>query len=216
MGRQIFSAEFNSLDTSSTIVDTLCPIISAALKDKDAKVRAAAVTSFGHVSEIEWCTLLRRFKLEWHPYMDEILRLCSKAKGESNSKVRSSACKAIGDICTCVMGSSCCTRELVLTLSQKMCHEMETALKDECSSVRSMGIFALGNMALSLKEHHNEVDTMLPLLPQLHHIFIITITLLHDKDEKVGNTKSMLSSGHLLLMLLTTGISGYHKCYKGP
>lgn len=142
IGRRIFSSIFDSSDTSSAIVDALCPILLLALKDKEAKVRAAAATSFGYISKAEWHMLLgsksnETSSLEWQ-YLDAILQLSSKRKGENNSKVRADACKAIGDICTSVMDSSSCTRKFVVDFTRKVSNEMEKVLKDECSCVKSM------------------------------------------------------------------------------
>lgn len=140
VGRRVYSTEFAAIDTTTAIVDTICPILCSSLKDREAKVRAAAVASFAFICESEWYMLLHsqgnsKPDLDLH-CIDTIFLLCSKKHGENNLRVRSSACKAIGEICTCIITPRC-TKEVTAVFSRKVCHEMIDALKDE-TSVRSM------------------------------------------------------------------------------
>eukprot|EP00804_Cyclotella_cryptica_P024722 CCRYP_001709-RB/>CCRYP_001709-RB protein AED:0.24 eAED:0.24 QI:263/1/1/1/1/1/3/2814/936 len=144
IGRNTFSSEFVSFDLSTIIVNTFCPLLLLALDDPHANVRGAAVASFGYLSAADWMALFRlsnnENSLDWK-YVDAILRLCSTTHGESNSKVRSLACKAVGDMSTCVLsGVDKClsTDEFAISFTQKICHAMNDSLKDECPSVRSM------------------------------------------------------------------------------
>ena len=142
IGRKSCSLEFDTLCTNTAIADTLCPILLAALNDKEAKVRAVAVASFGCMTEDDWFLMVysrnieTRLNLNWH-YLDAILKLCSIDE-ESHSKVRVHACKAIGDISTCILDASFSKQEFIISFSCRVCLAMEDALGDECTSVRSM------------------------------------------------------------------------------
>jgi hypothetical protein len=145
IGRNAFSSEFVSFDVSTVIVKTFCPLLLSALDDPHANVRGAAVASFGYMSATDWMALFHsrnnEKSLDWR-HLDAILRLCSRTHGENNSRVRSLASKAIGDISTHILNRSMneplFTDECAILFTQKICHAMDVALKDECPSVRSM------------------------------------------------------------------------------
>lgn len=142
IGRKTFSSEFATLGIGNEVADTFCPILLAALEDGDAKVRAVAVASFGYMSVDDWCLMVysnssaTTSNLDWH-YLDAILKHCSTVE-ESYSKVRIPACKAIGDISTCVLNASFSIPEFVVAFSCRVCLAMQDALGDECTSVKSM------------------------------------------------------------------------------
>jgi hypothetical protein len=149
LGRHVFSSKFLSLDMSNVIIDTLCPALLMALKHPEANVRTAGINSFSYMMETDWMALHSRnneaSSLDWH-YIDAVLRMCLKDH-ENDSKVRCSACKAMGDISTCILkqchhtnsiARSQFTHQFGIEFSQKICRKMEYVLKDDCSSVRSM------------------------------------------------------------------------------
>ena len=142
IGRNAFQSEFASPDTCTAIVESICPVLLSASKDNEPKIRAVAVASLGQLSESEWSLLLQHSRcnglscLGCH-YVQTILQSCSM-KGEKNAKVRSSACKAIGDVSSCIISMHSCTDEFVCQFSQTICHEMENVLNDEYPPVKSM------------------------------------------------------------------------------
>ena len=114
-------------------------------------------------------------------------------------------------ILNCSMDEPLLVDKFAALFTQKICHAMDGALKDEIPSVRNMvginscssaswvvncylshlsllfslqDLVAEGNIALALKEC-NSRETMLTLLPQLKSSFSSACECLNDKEEKV-------------------------------
>ena len=221
IGRNVFR-ESESSDTCEAIVNSICPMLISALEDNEAKIREVAIASLGQLSEPEWSILLYHSRcdglscLGWQ-YVQTILRFSCKKHGENDAKVRSSACKAIGDTSTCIISMPLCTDEFVCLLSQTICHEMENVLNDKHPPVRSMvctctmnyivlsefsyscfllsqqSLFAIGNVAFSLKERFDSGGITLPLLSQLNTSFSSVCSCLDDKDDKVSRLSTFVS-----------------------
>ena len=138
-----------------TVPETFCPILLAALEDHVAAVRACAISSFGSFLKHDWVDLLLsnadsvkgQHYIDWAP-LECILSLCA-VNEEKNANVRSSSCKAVGDICTACIGDTFREEKddtqdesfsdgFVLAFTCKICEAMINSLTDENASVRSM------------------------------------------------------------------------------
>jgi len=202
LGRKSFLA--NRISNSmvfSVVPETLCPILLAALEDHVAAIRSCAVSSFGSFLKHDWVDLFLsdadsvkgQHSIYWEP-LECILSLCA-ANEEEKANVRSSSCKAVGDICTACIGDTFREKEddthedvsfsddFVLAFTCKICEVMINALTDENASVRSMALHAIGNTALALKERCHERSA--PQFPSMKHLFPSVCACLGDKDEKV-------------------------------
>ena len=129
-----------------TIPESFCPILLEALEDNSsATVRSCAVSSFGHLMTQDWIAIfqleadggMKNLQIDWTT-LESILKLCSE-KGEKIASVRSSSCKAIGDICSaCICHDETFSDEFVHSFSYKIIAVMALALSDKDASVRSM------------------------------------------------------------------------------
>ncbi|KAL9191253.1 hypothetical protein ACHAXT_000959 [Thalassiosira profunda] len=192
LGRKSSVAEgFGDAMIASAVSETFSPLLLAALEDQSAAVRARTVSSMGSLLKQDWVDLLLsdvgddELSVDWMPF-DSILHLCSSDK---NANVRSSSCKATGDICTVCIGSDDTGESeqisdaFVLSFACKICEAMMTALTDSNAPTRSMALFAIGNTALALKERYPKPA---PLYHSMQEMFRPICTCLLDKDEKVA------------------------------
>ncbi|KAL3815779.1 hypothetical protein ACHAXA_001673 [Cyclostephanos tholiformis] len=202
MGRKTCVVECTTKSSVfSVISQTFCPLLLVALEDHSSAVRIAAATSLGSLVGFEWIGLflldaenLNASSIDWTP-LESILRLCT-ANVEKVANVRASCCKAIGDI-----SASCIHRTLfesedntncagpladkfIIAFSGKVSEVMTIALSDDVAIVRSMALFAIGNIALALKEYNNE--TLLPSVPITRRLFRSVCECVDDDDEKVA------------------------------
>ncbi|KAL7537769.1 hypothetical protein ACHAXR_008053 [Thalassiosira sp. AJA248-18] len=202
LGRKIVSAESISHNTDfSAIMETFCPLLLVALEDRSAAVRSSSVASFGSLLKDDLMDLFLsdadssvegQLSIDWTP-LESILSLCTSSK-EDNANVRSSSCKAIGDISTiCISGSHSekvsISEEIPLsdgftyTFTRKICEVMTSALTDDNALVRGMALFAIGNTALALKGRYHARQG--PPFASMKRLFPSVCECLGDKDEKV-------------------------------
>lgn len=172
LGRRNFLAECISHKMDfSVVTESFCPLLLSALDDKSASVRICAVTSFGSLLQYDWQVLFTPnsniaddLSSKDYRLIESILRMCSGHHRDKNASIRSSSCKAVGDIYTicidCVNGESDSfvvdplppfTDEFAIILSSKICNVMEHALADKNAPVRSMVscIFEHSRMSVS-------------------------------------------------------------------
>lgn len=156
LGRKAFQAEFISNNTVSSVVpETFCPLLLVALEDHSAAVRTCAVSSFGSLLRHDWMGLflsgagsVEASPVDWTS-LESIIRLCS-ANEEKIASVRTSCCKAIGDISSVCIGGMLSGEgddtnanvtfldDFVLSFTCKISEVMANALTDDIASVRSM------------------------------------------------------------------------------
>jgi len=192
VGRKSSSVECTHV--FSVISQKLCRILLDALKDISAAIRTSATTSLGSLVRHDWISLLlsdaeevEEVSIDWTP-LESILRLCV-ANTEKISSVRSSACKAIGDISTCCIHRTfyeCAaplSDEFVFTFAGKICEVMVKAVSDRDAKVRSMALFAIGNISLAMKMIY--ADYTSPTIAIMKRLFVLVNECFDDKDEKV-------------------------------
>jgi hypothetical protein len=192
VGRKTSSVECTHV--FSVISQKLCPILLDALEDNSAAIRTSATTSLGSLVRHDWISLLisdaeevEELSIDWTP-LESILRLCF-ANTEKVSSVRSSACKAIGDISTCCIHRTfyeCAaplSNDFVITFADKVCEVMAKAVSDRDAKVRSMALFAVGNLSLAMKMIY--ADDTSPAIAIMKRSFVLANEYFSDKDEKV-------------------------------
>lgn len=192
VGRKTSSVECTHV--FSVISQKLCPILLDALKDNSAAIRTSATTSLGSLVRHDWISLLlsdaeevEEVSIDWTP-LESILRLCV-ANTEKISSVRSSSCKTIGDISTCCIHRTfyeCAaplSDEFVFTFANKVCEVMVKAVSDRDAKVRSMALFAIGNISLAMKMIY--ADYTSPTIAIMKRLFVLVNECFDDKDEKV-------------------------------
>ncbi|KAL3777946.1 hypothetical protein ACHAW5_008349 [Stephanodiscus triporus] len=184
----------------SVIPHTFCPLLLVALEDHSAAVRTSAVISLGSLIRHDWIRLflsdithVNASSINWTP-LKSILSLCT-ANVEKIASVRSSSCKAIGDIsASCIHHTLCETGddmncegtlsdEFAISFAGKVCEVMVIALSDHVAIVRSMALFAIGNIALALKKEYMENSS--PTFPMKKSLFLSVCGCIDDDDEKV-------------------------------
>eukprot|EP00985_Skeletonema_marinoi_P030516 scaffold32407_cov66-Skeletonema_marinoi.AAC.1 len=193
----------------AVVPESFCHLLQSALKDQSSAVRTCAVTSFGSLLVTDWVVLLSHgsfigsaSSLDW-TRIDSILSMCTP-NGERSGNVRAAACKAVGDICTVCVGSLLSEEGLekavpfsddfVVAIATKVCSEMEQALNDKTVSVRSMGLFAIGNTSLALKDRCAFLS--------MNRMFPLVYACIGDKDDKVvGN--AIRTIGHVSYFVYT-------------
>ena len=215
VGRKVYVMTCTSKDTQhndmelAAVPGSFCPLLQSALADESSAVRTCAVTSFGSLLVTDWVALLSpgssndaTASLDW-THIDSILKMCNLI-GEKNGNVRSAACKAVGDICTVCVGSLLSEELLekkvpfsdnfVVAISTKVCNVMENSLRDGTVTVRTMALFAIGNMSLALKERCAFLS--------MHRMLPLVYTCISDKDDKVvGN--AIRTIGHVSYFVYT-------------
>jgi len=156
VGRKTCSDECTPKSTVfSVIPHTFCPLLLVVLEDHSAAVRTSAVTSLGSLVRHDWIRLflsdikhVNASSIDWTP-LESILSLCT-ANVEKIASVRSSSCKAIGDIsASCIHRTLCdvgddmncegtLSDEFAISFTGKVCEVMAIALSDHVAIVRSM------------------------------------------------------------------------------
>ena len=239
LGRKNCSLENDSDGIVFTaVIESLCPLLLAALKDSSPGVRSCAASSLGSLLQGDWYNLLGQAQhsdrkgehsIDWTT-VESLLTLCS-VDHEKNANVRASACKAIGDTCTtcivCPTYGDALPDVFIFEFTAMICKVMDRAVSDQNASVRSMvstqhtvdffktegmhthlcwmfslsslqALFAVGNIALSLKDLHNvrhDIDIPINAVTLL---FPSVRTCLSDKDEKVRNNTINFHSLHAI------------------
>jgi len=202
-GRNDFCA-----DRSSYVCDSFCPYLLCALGDSNAAVRASSAACYGFLLRSDWERLFRlRPSSEQDSHFQQLLRLCINGEssettsvGEPAASVRSEACKAIGNLCTeCVGLRDSSDGEIhLIPIVRDVTDAMLVAVQDKNAGVRSMALFAVGNLSLSLQTSLSPSDNMsdckFPALCQCVR------NCIDDKSERVVNN-AVRSAGHLLNFL---------------
>lgn len=225
LGRQDFCNNEECRNIDFTFITTkIAPTLCATLRDQDLSVRAAAVSAFGVLSASDWFLLCRGQEIVTtaNQCLSQIIELCTPIssceiemgkKHKKLSAVRAAAYKSLGEICSAVLGPesenhlvdnvACGEREFIFSFCHFVYNEASKAMLASCSdqnaAVRSMAIFAVGNLARALNAAKFEVDFQNSSI-QID-LCNATLTALTDENENVvGN--SIRAMGHLIEGLL--------------
>lgn len=179
---------------------TIYTILSSLLKVNASPLRLCTLTAFSHLQYIDWLVLLNQ---QPNP-IQLMLPICLEYSGDEDANVRAEACRSLGNMVTECLESfdNLYHDELKSKIHDIVVDAIKvtaSAVEDSTAGVRSMALFAMGNIALAvgMMDHvDNEFVQKLPLL-QLSEV---TFKHLVDSDEKVvGNAIRTL--GHLCNLL---------------
>jgi hypothetical protein len=148
-----------------------------------------------------------RSSSEQDSHYQQLLRLCinresskTNAVGEPAASVRSEACKAIGNFCTEYFGlrDSSAGEIQLIPLVRDVTDAMLVAVQDKNAGVRSMALFAVGNLSLSLQTSLSLSDNMSDC--KFLALCQCVRNCIDDKSERVVSN-AVRSAGHLLNFL---------------
>jgi len=192
------------------VPEYFCPLLQSALKDEIPAVRISAISSFGALLQTDWRSmLLTPHESTFEPDMVDwtcINSILQATSDGSNSGIRSAACKAIGNIYSeCIdtpdIENSSSTQKktipfcdaFAIHFANNVCNKMEMAIADANASVRSMAIFAMGNVASAMRGRSENSEIYIPTIKKF---FDPVNACLDDRDEKVvGN--AIRTIGHI-------------------
>mmetsp|Transcript_17279 Transcript_17279/g.50206 ORF Transcript_17279/g.50206 Transcript_17279/m.50206 type:complete len:1201 (-) Transcript_17279:90-3692(-) len=189
---------------------TLQPLLFDYLSDSKGAIQCCALSGCGFLRGSEWDYMSSNNSLD---ALRTILAFCSNKRKRTTNNVRAEACKSIGQICTtCVTTRgeqsqhgdfSSLSDSCVALICEEVSSSMIEAMEDGDASVRSMALFAVGNLALALSERG-------PDMPVSSHLLLdVCISVQHrlrDKNAKVvGN--AIRSLGHLSRILFNESYS---------
>ena len=179
---------------------TIYTILSSLLKVNSSPLRLCTLTAFCHLQYLDWLVLLNQ---QPNP-IQLMLPICLEYSGDENANVRAEACRSLGNMVTECLESfdNIYHYELKSKIHDIVVDTIKvtaSAVEDTTAVVRSMALFAMGNIALAvgmMKHVDNEFVQKLPLL----RLSEVTFKRLVDSDEKVvGNAIRTL--GHLSNLL---------------
>ena len=194
-------------DRSPFVSESFGSNLLQALADTNSGVRSLSAETYGLFIRSDWATLLKESSDHFH----HLLHRCVK-EGESVAGVRSKACKAIGNMC-----SECCSVSIESTsdlshgetfvqidglrsIVGNVLDTMTIALKDENPGVRSMALYCIGNLSLSLQSSALVEKTGDASNSSLLTLCALVRDCLEDGNDKVvGN--AIRTQRHLLNLL---------------
>jgi len=175
-GRKRFRMRADILDdvTISLFSDTLYPILQALLIDGCLEVQLEAVSVFESLLWDDWQILLRD---SWDP----LCLILNKCHDGNDARVIISSCKTVGEVCTVCLSQNGREDDFIVTFNELVCGSMHDALTSENQSVRSMALFAVGNLSLASPVAPYRSRSCRPI----RGLFPVVFLCLDDKSDKV-------------------------------
>ena len=172
-------------------------IARAMLKDEKAPIQAVSLNCFGSLLALDWSTLSAipgengetGFPQDMNTVLSYCIRPSERFEGEAKAGVRSSACKSIGDICTQYLSVPTgnftyhISDEQARTFCRVVCDAVMVALQDPNVGVRSMAVFAVGNLAHAVRNRAS-VELFIPPL-YFQPLFVAVYNCLPESNDKV-------------------------------
>lgn len=168
------------------------------LKDQKAIIRTASLNSYRSLLTLDWGVLSAIPRQDGNTGfshdIDTVLSHCVRPsvtafEGEANASVRSAACKSIGGICSQILSipsgeyNSHVNDEQARALCRAVCDSLLVALQDPSSEVRSMAVFAVGDLAHALR---NRASVELVVAPSnFQPLCVAVYNCLLDSNDKV-------------------------------
>jgi hypothetical protein len=208
-GRKDFGADSSWHVDSSALVSYVAPILQTAIIRGNSSCKCVTVASYGSLLGCDW-SALSGDEGGCLAHVCSILLLCDKAS-KSSAKVRSEACKAVGDICAHYLPTnflplqSKSEARLFCDRVGQVVTEMQA---DTAASVRSMALFAAGNLVQSLRA--DSIPIMLDMAT-LSRLVLKVRGCMDDPDDKV-TANAIRSVAHATCLMLR---GDYHLALKG-
>ena len=141
LGRKDFGDTAEETKSTARIVGLTCNILENTRDDKLVQCRCSSFNTYGALLGRDWIMIDSEHNSLLHHFQTIQLH-CEDA----NAKVRSAACKSMGDFCTQYMSSKTLSKGIDTTemesrfkfISREICKTMSKALEDKNASVRSM------------------------------------------------------------------------------
>jgi hypothetical protein len=195
-----------ALDSSGPITEFVVPLLLAMLNDRGndgASIRCALLAAYGAMLPNDWRTLAAsRLRMD-HVHINLILDIAQES--QTSDKVRSEACKAIGDICTSYFSEP---EERVMgmlwddshskNICENVCQTLLAMLDSSHScSVRACVVLAMGNLVHALRDPFTPMQcpSTISLLPAC-----ILAELAKDEDAKISGN-AIRTLGHVTCLL---------------
>ena len=185
--------------TGSVSMHLIYQILQQMLQEQDNSIRSCTLTTYGHLQYSDWFVLLYQNP---NP-IESMLPLCLEYSSDVDTSIRSEACRSIGNIITeCLESISSIyhdeLRSKILAIAESTMIVAASAVEDSSAAVRSMALFAIGNIAYTTSKM-KDIEELLIKLP-IFNISELTFRRLTDKNDKVvGNAIRTL--GHLCNLL---------------
>lgn len=175
-------------------------IARAMLKDEKTPIRTVSLNCYGSLLTLDWPTLSvlpgEDGETGFSKDINTVLSYCVRPsetnfEGEANAGVRSAACKSIGCICTQYLSvptrncSSHISDEQARTFCRAVCDAALVALQDPNVGVRSMAVFAVGNLAHAVRDRAS-VELFIPPL-NFQVLFVAVYNCLPESNDKVNS-----------------------------
>jgi hypothetical protein len=172
-------------------------IARTMLKDQEATIRTASLNCYRSLLTLDWgvlSTIPRQDNIGLPRDINTILSHCVRPsettfEGEANACVRSAACKSIGGVCSQYLSiqmaenTSDVNDEQVKMVCRAVCDALLVALHDPNAGVRSMAVFAVGNLAHALRDRAS-VELVVP--PSIFQPLCVSVyTCLLESNDKV-------------------------------
>jgi len=175
----------------SSIYHCLFPM----LQEKDSILRTSALTAYGYFKYSDWILLLFHNPSP----LEYILPMCLEYSGDPDGGVRAEACRALGNIITECLESMGQQNHDDLTVklydvAVDTIMVTASAVEDSTAGVRSMALFAMGNIAFAI----TKMKSLSELLHKLQLVRLSEVAYKHifdENDKVVGNAIRTL--GHL-------------------
>jgi hypothetical protein len=173
-------------------------IARTMLNDQKATIRTASLNCYGSLLTLDWPVLSTisgqdgntGFSRDINTVLSHCVRPSETTfEGEANACVRSAACKSIGGVCTQYLSipageySSHINDEQARTLCRAVCDTILVALQDPNAGVRSMAVFAVGNLAHAVRDRAS-VEFVIPP-PNLQPLCVAVYNCLLESNDKV-------------------------------
>jgi hypothetical protein len=198
-GRKDFGSDAPGAVDSKTLVSFVAPILQKAIaSSENSSCKCAGVAAYGALVGLDW-TALSVEDGGCLVHVRSVLLLCDGV-GKPNAKVRSETCKAIGDVCAQYFSAGRPLQDMreARLICDEVCIVVERAMNDTVASVRSMALYAAGNLVQSLREER------VPLIvdPVMFSSLALTVRdCMGDQDDKVtGN--AIRSVAHVICLML--------------
>ena len=189
----------NNVTIPDEFAKTICGDLESLLKDNEGDVRCCTLSAYGSLGASDWKVLV----MMEDSSLNYILQLCLEYTGDPLPKVRSEACRSVGNIITVFMDKHFFhddkINKKIPAIVERVIQVTKNAVSDSNSGVRSMAMFALGNFAVALV---NEVESYY----MLHNFSLTELCnisyerLRDDIDHKViGN--AIRTTGYIFFLV---------------